>query len=355
MAQKKAGEVEAFLSRPDTSFPVVLLYGPDAGLVSERAARIAERSGVDRSDPFAAISLAADDLERDIGRLFDEARTLSLFGGRRLIRVSGAGSGNGKALAAAVAELGADPPQDTVIVVEAGDLKKNAALRLAAERARAAMALPCYLDEARALDAMIDEEMGAARLTLDREARAALRARLGADRLASRGEVRKLCLYCYGQAAVTEADVEAVVGDVSVDTLEETVDAAASGEVKKLPNLIARLTAAGTQPFLLQQALMRYFQALQLMRQAVEEGGQSVSRVAESRHPHFRRKAALEAALGLWTLDAVGAALARIEADILQSRKEAALSGTIVRQTLLGVAVEAARLRSRPGSRPGRR
>ena len=110
MAEKKAGEVEAFLSRPDTSFPTVLLYGPDAGLVSERAAKIATLSGVDLKDPFAAISLVADELEKDIGRLHDEVRTISMFGGRRLIRVRGAGTGSGKALAEAVAVFGKEPP-----------------------------------------------------------------------------------------------------------------------------------------------------------------------------------------------------------------------------------------------------
>ena len=119
MAQKKAGEVEAFLSRPDTSFPVVLLYGPDPGLVSERAAVVARLSGADLADPFSTVTLNADELERDIGRLFDEARTLSLFGGRRLIRVRGAG--NGKNLADAVADLAADPPAGATIVIEAGD------------------------------------------------------------------------------------------------------------------------------------------------------------------------------------------------------------------------------------------
>mgnify|MGYP004126784501 CR=1 FL=1 len=59
MAQKKPGEVEAFLSRPDFSYPVILLYGPDPGLVSERSEKVAELSGVDRSDPFAAVTLAA--------------------------------------------------------------------------------------------------------------------------------------------------------------------------------------------------------------------------------------------------------------------------------------------------------
>lgn len=347
MAEKKAGEVEAFLSRPDTSFPVVLLYGPDAGLVSERAAKVAALSGVDTSDPFSAIVLAADEIEKDIGRLFDEARTVSLFGGRRLIRIRGAGTGTFKALAEAIAELGRDPPQDATIIVEGGDMKKGAAIRAAAEKARAAMALPCYQDEARALDTMIDEELRAANLSIGREARDALRAQLGANRLASRGEVQKLCLYCLGQTKVEEIDVETIVGDVSVDTVEETIDAAASGEVRKLPELIARLTSAGTAAFVLQQGLLRYFQVLQLMRQAVEVGGQPVSRVVEHRRPHFRRKAAMEAALGLWTLEALGETLPRIEADILKSRKESALAQTILQQMLLGVSVEAARLRTR--------
>ena len=134
MAQKKAGEVDAFLSRPDFSFPVILLYGPDPGLVAERSEKVAELSGVDRSDPFAAVTLAADDLEKDVGRLYDEAQTVSLFGGRRLVRVRGAGSG--KSLAEAVADLSSEPLKDAVLVIEAGDLKKSAALRANVERSR---------------------------------------------------------------------------------------------------------------------------------------------------------------------------------------------------------------------------
>ena len=74
MAHKRAGEVEAFLVRPDHAFPVILLYGPDPGLVAERAEAIAQKSGTDRDDPFASIVLQADEVERDIGRLFDEGR-----------------------------------------------------------------------------------------------------------------------------------------------------------------------------------------------------------------------------------------------------------------------------------------
>ena len=37
MVALKAGEVDAFVARPDATRPVVLILGPDAGLVRERA------------------------------------------------------------------------------------------------------------------------------------------------------------------------------------------------------------------------------------------------------------------------------------------------------------------------------
>ncbi|KQT85535.1 DNA polymerase III subunit delta [Aurantimonas sp. Leaf443] len=346
MAQKKAGEVDAFLSRPDTSFPVVLLYGPDAGLVSERAEKIAALSGVDASDPFAVATLTAEEAERDIGRLFDEVGTISMFGGRRLIRVR-AGSGAMKALSEAVVELGARPPKDALLVIEAGDLKKSAPLRVAAEKGRAAMALPCYPDEGRALDQMIDEELREAHLSIDRDARDSLRARLGADRRLSRGEVRKLCVYAYGMDKITDEMVRDLVGDVSADTLDETIDATVGGEVKRLPHLIERMAQAGGALFPLQQGLLRYFQQLQAMRELVERHGETVGRVVERARPHFRRKAAMEAALGAWPLEAISQLLRRIEADILAARREAALAETITRRLMMDIAVETARRRTR--------
>jgi len=341
MAQRKAGEVETFLSRPDTSFPVVLLYGPDPGLVSERAALAARISGVDLADPFASVTLQAEELERDIGRLFDEAATVSMFGGRRLIRVRGTG---GRALADAVADLAEKPPVGASIVIEAGDLKKSAALRLNAERGRAAMALPCYADEGRALDRMIDEELAAAGLRIDRPAREALRERLGANRLLSRSEVAKLALYATGRSAVTLEDVEAVVGDVSADAVEDTVDAVATGEVKLLPDLVERLLSGGTKPYQIQGALLRHFQSVQLLRAEVD-AGTLVSAAVDRRRPHFRRRPALEAALAAWPGPRLAETLARLEADILLSRRESALGLTVMRRMLTEIGVEAARLR----------
>ena len=46
MAEKKAHEVDAWLARPDPKIAIVLIYGPDRGLVAERARLFAAKSGV---------------------------------------------------------------------------------------------------------------------------------------------------------------------------------------------------------------------------------------------------------------------------------------------------------------------
>src|SRR6516162_6591594 len=91
--------IAAFLQRPDPETRAVLLYGPDAGLVRERAETIARSVCPDLKDPFRVADLGAAVLAADPARLADEAAQLSLTGSRRVVRVRGAGDTLGKLFA----------------------------------------------------------------------------------------------------------------------------------------------------------------------------------------------------------------------------------------------------------------
>ena len=93
MTAVKAADVEAFIARPDPSRPVVLVFGPDAGLVSERVNALVKASVDDANDPFSLVRLEGEELAADPGRLVEEAQTIPLFGGRRAVWVK-AGSRN---------------------------------------------------------------------------------------------------------------------------------------------------------------------------------------------------------------------------------------------------------------------
>jgi DNA polymerase-3 subunit delta len=83
------------------------------------------------------------------------------------------------------------------------------------------------------------------------------------------------------------------------------------------------------------------------MRGEVETKGTPISAVVERRRPHFRRRPAMEAALGAWDGAGIAAVLSRLEHDILLSRREAALAVTVMRRSLIEIGVEAARRRAR--------
>ncbi|HKA74246.1 MAG TPA: DNA polymerase III subunit delta, partial [Xanthobacteraceae bacterium] len=155
MVALKGGEIDAFVARPDAARPAVLVFGPDLGLVRERAEAIIRASVDDPRDPFALVRLDGDNVAGDPARLVDEAQTVPLFGGRRAIHLR-AGAKN---ILPAVEALLALTLRDCRVVIEAGDLKRSAPLRVVIERHKAAVALPCYADSERDLARLIDDEM----------------------------------------------------------------------------------------------------------------------------------------------------------------------------------------------------
>src|SRR5712691_3127902 len=167
MVALKSAQVDAFVARPNPAQPIVLVFGQDFGLVRERAEALIRASVDDPSDPFSLARLDGDELASEPTRLVEEASTIPLFGGRRAVWVK-AGARN---FAPAVEALVAAATPDCRVVIEAGDLKRNAPLRALCERAKNAVALPCYVDAEKDLARLIDEEMRAAGLTIAPDAR----------------------------------------------------------------------------------------------------------------------------------------------------------------------------------------
>ena len=76
-----AARIAAFLKRPDHAIRAVLFYGPDLGLVRERADILARTVCPDLKDPFRIADLSGAALVADPARLADEAAQMSLLAG----------------------------------------------------------------------------------------------------------------------------------------------------------------------------------------------------------------------------------------------------------------------------------
>ena len=343
MTAIKASDVDRFIAKPDPAQPIVLVFGPDAGLVRERVDALVRGAVDDPNDPFAFVRIEGEELSANPSRLVEEAHTIPLFGGRRAVLVK-AGSRN---ISSALEPVLAAPSNDCRVIIEAGDLKKNAPLRTMCEKAKVAAAVPCYSDRAGDLARLIDDEMRAAKLTLAPDARDALTALLGGDRLASRSELRKLALYVSGRDKIELADVAAVVANASAIGLDRVVDATFAGETRDVETEFGKARGEGSSPAAIVSAAIRQVANLHKMKLAVE-GGDPIEFAMKRGAPpvHFSREKDVGAALRAWTPPRLLRAMQQLAEASLDMRRNSALAEAIAQRTLLSLAVSARRRES---------
>jgi DNA polymerase III subunit delta len=337
VASCKGHEVEAFLQRR-TSYPITLVYGPNTGLVHERARTLAHAAIPDPTDSFQLVRLEGDELAADPARLADEANTIGLFGGKRALWIR-AGSRN---FAPAVQPLLAAPAPDSCIVIEAGDLAGRNPLRTAVEGSRNGMALPCFADEPRDLAPLIDGMLREAGLSIARDARDAVIELVGADRMLTRREIEKLALYAGGQGTVTLADVEAVMADASALVSDAVIDAAFTGQIGALDAGVTRLFAEGEDAGVVAGSALRHAMTLHRTRSAVDRGTGMDTAILQARI-FFKRKAAFQRQLTLWSATALDGVITLLRDTQLQARRQPALGETQLARALLMIATRVAR------------
>ena len=294
----KSHLADRFVARPPADLVAALLYGPDQGMVHERASALARSVVPDLNDPFRVAELDEAVLDADPARLWDEAAALSMIGGRRVVRVRGAGNGLAKAFDLFLSE----PKGDALIVVEAGELAKSAALRRVFDEADNAAAIACYPDRENDLEDIVRAALKEKGLSIDPDALDYAVSRLGSDRGVTRSELEKLALYAMGEKTVTSAHVAAVMGDESELRMDETFDAAGEGEYARLDVSLSRLWAAGTSPVAVLRQAMSHFQRLLLVRVESDEGKNAALAMKKLRPPvHFSREQSFRAQAVRWT------------------------------------------------------
>lgn len=342
MTALTGASIDRFLSRPDRS--VVLVYGPDTGLVQERsAAIIAAFLGPD-ADAMSRTVLEGEKLVSAPERLAEEAYSVPMFGGRTAIRVTPAS----KSLLPAIEPLLGQPPRECLVVIEAGELKRSAPLRRLFEQAAAAVAVPCYQDDDKALDRLISEELIAHGLRVSRDARQALHHLLGGDRLASRGELRKLASFSLGQTEVSLQDVEAVIGDASALAIDSLLDSACVGDAATAQTVFARLVTSGTGPGSILGAMSRHLLQLAEARARIEAGATAEAALKALRPPPFyKRDEALRRQLSIWRRDMIDRVLDTLLTAEGETRRHADLAEAIAGRAIIVVTHTARQARGR--------
>jgi DNA polymerase III subunit delta len=330
-----ASRIAAFLQRPDATIRAVLLYGPDAGLIRERADTLARTVCPDLKDPFRVADLSGSALATDPARLADEAAQMSLTGGRRVIRVHDAAD-RLTGLFAGFLDIGAG---DNFIVAEAGDLPGSSTLRRVFDTSHRAAAIGCYPDTPRDRAAVVRDTLRAHRITASGEATQYLIEHLGSDRLLTRAELEKLVLYVGEGGQVELDDVRLSIGDSSALATDDAVMAAAEGNAAKLDRVLDRVFQEGESPVSVVRSVLRHLHRLHVLVARRAAGAPVVEVLRTARPPIFyRQEDSFKRQLMLWNEAGLRAQLDRIAQAELHMKLTGLPAETVCREAMLAVA-----------------
>ena len=340
MILSKRPDIERFLSRPDPSVRATLIYGRDMGVVRDRGHQLAAKLVPNPDDPFDVSVLTEQDLADDAGRLEGELAAQSLMGGRRLVRLrlSGEKSAADKAADKLAAEAltrhaAGELNPDAFLLIEAGNLGKDSAVRKVAEKVASVATIPCYEDEPGDVARLVRETLARDNVTLTQE------------RGVARQEIERLALFLGPGSGITAgpADLEPFLGVEPEASLFDAASDAFGGRLGEAQSGLRRAAQEGESGPAAVRALGMHLAKLRRVL-TLARAGAGLQEAAKASGVFWKQEREFLRQARSWTL----AELDRIQPELLAADRACKTAGSpdrlIAERLALTVAGRAKRL-----------
>lgn len=336
------GQIERALDSAASEYRLFLLHGPDESSSRDLATRIAKSLGEDAE----RIDLPGSALKADPARLSDEAAAISLFGGRRYIRIDPAGDEIQDAVEALLESSSAGNP----VVAIAGGLRKDSKLLKRALADPAVLAFASYAPEGREADGLAAAMAREAGLRVRPDVARRLAAATAGDRALLAREIEKLALFLDAtpdRPADLEHEALDALGAASDEgDLARLVGGVLGGAGDAVDAEIARLASEGIEGIPLIRALLRRLLLLAPLRAEVAAGSSPTAVMASSGKSLFwKEKDEVGRELARWTPAAIATAVGRLDRAERLAKASGTPGNAAIGQELLLIARQAARMR----------
>lgn len=342
MKVKDTEIVRKFHGQPD-AFRLAVLCGPNAtrcqALVDELAAPLAKTA--------ERVDLSIADLTESPARLSDEANSASLFGDKRFIMVR-LHSGEAVRAAAAIENLLAgDAGGDPVFIVAAGMADKTALAKSIAAAPDALIAT-CYETSQGDAVAAIGGMARSEGVQISRDTAAEIAALTSNDLVLAKLEVEKIALYLDASPETpkpAESEILSVLGaENDEEDLGLLINAALSGDTRKLSGELAGISPAGFSEIGLIRLLLRHLVKLADLRAKADQGA-GVAKLVNHPSVFWKDRDNFARQLNIWSSAHIARLMERILALEIAMKSSGQPNHVLVQEELLTITRKAARLR----------
>lgn len=337
-------QIERALDAPSSDVRLYLLHGPDEAGSRALAERLERAMGADAE----RIELDSATLKGDPARLADEAAAISLFGGKRHIRLTLANPD--EAFPAVEALLSAGAAGNPVVAI-AGTLRATNALLKRALDDPAVLAFASYAPEGQEADRLAQALARDAGLRLaSNDIAKRLAAAANNDRAILAQEISKFALFLDAApdrpAELDHATLDALSADSDEGDMGALIDAIFSGEPGAAAHELARLASVGLEGIPLIRAALKRVQLLTQLRAQVEQGSSVEAVMAGAGKAIFwKEKAPVQRQLGRWSATRLATAQSRLLAAERAAKASGSLGAVAVDEEFLAISRAAQRTR----------
>ncbi len=232
-------QVNKFINKIPENIRIVLLYGSDYGLIVERINTIRRAFLGSNYEETQNIRIEDNAIKQNPNIIIEESFTASLFGeNKKFILVREAKDSLTKTLN----DYFENPAKEVLMVFQAEELSTSSSLRKTCESAKYShiATIPCYSDNEISLKHNILNKLPAD-FQISQEAIAYLLLNLGNDRGITSSELDKLLLYSHEKRVITLRDVEEVIADSMLISIDKFTYALFSYELDTAYELINNL------------------------------------------------------------------------------------------------------------------
>lgn len=322
----------SFCARPSSSHRIALLHGEDSGLVAAAADQLAT-AWAPAAEAMDCIRLFDDDLRKSPARLMDELCARSLLGGERIVRLRLERSTHADAVVEVLSDIDRGCLiQEAAWIVEAGSLKRTAALRKAFEASPSCACLLFYPDTEETIAVYIRERLRGEDVAIGADGVSALATAFAGDRRLASAELEKLSLYAMALGrALTIEDVEEVCSSPTSGRADEAADGVLAGDASALATLEAALDAGASAISVMRVLHGRLLRLLEAVTSLPSTGMQLRPPVFDRDWTGFRRT------MSRWSTGSVLEALASLRAAEARCKQAGAPGDAILRALWIDV------------------
>ncbi|MBF0182909.1 MAG: DNA polymerase III subunit delta [Magnetococcales bacterium] len=247
----------------------ILLFGQDQGLINAALTALRQATFAEEQADFNLETFYAGDL--NVERLLNSCQSYPFLAPRRLVILK-----DGDQLNAAHTQLLMHylrrPSPTTLLLVLAGNLEIQHALRKGFDQHESAWSIPFYTLEGRELRQWLVQQLQQEGFQVEDDALQSLCDHLAGDTRNSRQELDKLILFMGEQRRIRLEDVLAMVGETTTHSSFGLAAAITAGQSGTALSILDKLLESGEEPILLLGVISQRLRRLVLCADGLQQG-----------------------------------------------------------------------------------